>query len=173
MAKRAAIRREGDDAENRFLNLVESSRKSEVPALGDAIVTVDQQEFYVEIKQCAAQIGASGTINQVRPIKSIPCAIWASARKKWYIFSGKKLIDIASEKPRGHHNEIAFECMTLSLRRHQGVDGAIECTDDGLDQTVREAIKEDRQFPNYARYMSELKREICTLNTRYKAKFGK
>lgn len=115
MAKRQAIRLEGQGAEAAFLKLVPGSRPSTNAKLGDVLVVVDGAEHFVEIKECHANYGVSGTINQVRAIKFITCVIWAPSRDCWYVLSPDQLVLLASTKSRGQHTEIPFECMNLSL----------------------------------------------------------
>ena len=69
MATRAAIRNEGQRAEHRFIELVTDAHASDSAKHGDVVVTVDGDKAYVEVKECHAEIGRSGTINQVRAIK--------------------------------------------------------------------------------------------------------
>ena len=161
---RQAIRNEGDDAESRFLQLVSMSQKSQTPALGDAVVTVQGKDYYVEIKQCGTR---SGTINQVRAIKYIPCVIWASLRNKWYIFPPNRLVKIAAKKNRGQHTEIPFESMNIGMPANNDIQGAIVCDDKELDKQIREAICEGERFPDCREAMSSLLDEIRQLKNKY------
>ncbi len=72
---RQTIRGEGERAVERFINLVDGAKVSDNARLGDVIVPVDGKESYVELKECHAELGSGGTINQVRPIKYICCVI--------------------------------------------------------------------------------------------------
>jgi len=97
MAGRAAIRSEGQGAEDLFIQLVSGARASDKAKLGDAIVTVDRKDDYVEIKECHAATGKSGTIHQVRAIKYICCVVWAPNRECWYVVAGSMTVQATCE----------------------------------------------------------------------------
>lgn len=115
MAQRQAIRGEGNAAEKRFFELVPGSLACRNAKEGDAIVPIDGANYFVEVKECHAELGKGGTINQVRAIKFITCVVWAPNHDCWYVISPDQLVQIAAGKSRGQHTEIAFECMNLSL----------------------------------------------------------
>ncbi|MSQ41393.1 MAG: hypothetical protein EXR55_07065 [Dehalococcoidia bacterium] len=121
---RQAIRREGDHAVARFLELVDGSRASGDQKKGDAVVLIDKQDFYVEIKECHAPPGRSGTLNQIRPIKYTPLMVQAPQRGCWYVVPAGELVRMAANKDRGQHTEIAFECMNLTLAQLEGEDSS-------------------------------------------------
>ena len=104
------ISREGDDAEMRFIQLT-GARWSDDKSAGDAILDVDREAHYVEVKQCSAT-----TVNQVRAIKFIPLVVWHSRSARWHVLARHELVQRIVTKDRGQHTEIAFECATLSLR---------------------------------------------------------
>jgi len=160
---RQAIRNEGNQAENKFVELVNGASISEVAALGDVIVSVDGVEHYVEIKQCGTR---SGTINQVRAIKYIPRVVWASLREKWYILPPNRLVRVAAGKERGQHTEIPFECMNLGMPVNAGIPHAMVCEDHELSAGIREAILEGERLPECRERMRLLLQDICELRER-------
>ncbi len=109
------ITKDGRAAEKRFLALVPGARSVQDKRQGDAAIDLDGQERFVEVKKCGAALGKTGTINQVRPIKFIPCVVWMSARSHWIIIPPRALLLRAAAKNRGQHTELAAECMTESI----------------------------------------------------------
>lgn len=166
MAKRAAIRNEGQEAETRFIRLVAQSRPSDIAKAGDAVVNVDGHDAYVEIKECHAKPGKTGTINQVRAIKYITCVIWAPEHRCWYVISADQLVGVAATKTRGQHTEIPFESMNFGLHSLPNSLHA-KCNDDTLSETVHAAVRRSRRHQQIQDAMSELLREIEELKTRY------
>jgi hypothetical protein len=153
----------GDSAEQLFDKLVTSSRKTDNSAKGDRIVTVDGEDYYVEIKKCGALLSKRGTINQIRPIKYIPLVIWASGRSCWFIFSPEKLIEIALEKKRGQHNEVSFECINLTLRVHNNGLTEFKCLDQELQDRLYNCIRNSKSSSKSNAYrdrMAILKTEL-------------
>lgn len=167
MARRQAIRLEGQNAERRFLNLVPDSRDSDHARKGDAIVTVDGEDSYVEIKECHARATASGTINQVRAIKFICCVVWAPNHGCWYVISPDQLVGVAATKPRGQHTEIPFESMNSGLRGLPE-DLHTKCSDAGLGEVVREAIRRGRRRADVAQLLEQMLDDIIDLKERYR-----
>lgn len=166
MAKRQAIRLEGQGAESAFLRLVPGSRSSGDARLGDVIVSVDHADHHVEVKECHAEAGAGGTINQVRAIKFITCVVWAPKPRCWYILSPDQLVRLAATKSRGQHTEIPFESMnftlgTLSEEFHS------KATDAELAVKVLAAIRRGSVSANLKALMQSLLNEIVAVKTRY------
>jgi len=112
-------------------------------------VTVDGTDSYVEIKECHAEDGCNGTINQVRAIKYICCVVWAPNHGCWYVISPDQLVGVAATKARGQHTEIPFESMNFGLR---ALPDALhtKCSDADLGEVVRAAIRRGRQRTDMA-----------------------
>lgn len=165
MARRAAIRGEGDEAERRFIELVPSARDSDHARLGDAIVTVDGSDSYIEIKECHAAVGRSGTINQVRQIKYICCIVWAPNHGCWYVISPDQLVALAARKARGQHTEVSFESMNFGLRSLPD-ELHTRCDDAGLAQAVHSAIRRGRERNDVRELMASLLEELQGMQTR-------
>ena len=163
MASRAAIRNEGNEAEERFLKLVADARTGDQAKKGDAIVTVDGADSYVEIKQCQS---SGGTINQVRAIKYIPCVIWAPSFGGWFILSPDQLVELALHKKRGQHTEISFECINFGLR---SIPESLHttCKDEKLSEMVHMAIRRGRRHPRLQMAMRDLLKDIQSLKQNY------
>ncbi|MFC1707244.1 hypothetical protein ACFL59_10600 [Planctomycetota bacterium] len=160
---RQAIRHEGDKGEERFAQHV-PSRKATKAKKGDRVVAVDGRDFHVEVKECHAAYGKSGTINQVRPIKYITCVISAPARQRWYVIPPNDLVRIAAKKSRGQHNEIPFECCNLTLNSLE----RYACTDDELEARVLSAIRSGEADERLKTLMRNLLRAIQDINAQYK-----
>lgn len=166
MAKRQAIRLEGQGAESAFLKLVTGSRASDNAKLGDVIVPVDRVDHYVEVKECHAEEGAGGTINQVRAIKFITCVVWAPNQRCWYILSPDQLVRLASTKSRGQHTEIPFESMNFTLGS-LSEDFHSKATDAELQTKVHAAIRRGVAAGNLRDLMASLLKEIIAVKNRY------
>jgi len=166
MAMRAAIRNEGQRAEHRFIEFVPKARTSDQGKLGDAVMTVDGDTAYVEIKECHAEIGKGGTINQVRAIKYICCVTWAPKHRCWYVISPDQPVRLAATKNRGQHTEIPFECMNFSLK---GLPDYLHtrCNDEQLAKTVEEAIRRGRKNARLHNAMCRLLEDIKSIKQRY------
>ena len=166
MAKRASIRNEGQDAEDHFIRLVAAARASDLAKAGDAIVTVDGEDSYIEIKECHAVVGKSGTINQVRAIKYITCVVWAPGHGWWYVISPDQLVGIAAAKNRGQHTEIPFESMNFGIPNIPS-DLHTRCADAELSDAVHEAVRRGRRRSDIQKAMAELLQDIQSLRSRY------
>ena len=164
---RQTIRGEGHKAEVEFVKLVDGARFSDKSKRGDVIVHVDGKDFYVEIKECHAKPGKTGTINQVRPIKYICCVIWAPEQGCWYVLSPDQLVRFAAEKPRGHHNEIPFECMNFSLR---SLDEKYhtKCKGKNLAKVVVETVRRGETHASLRALMNDAFQEIRAMSEKYK-----
>ena len=159
MANPVAIRNEGNKAEQRFLDLVEDSRKSDEAKSGDAIVRVDGTDEYVEIKKCS-----TSTVNQIRAIKYICCAVWASDSDCWCVIPPHELVELAANKNRGQHNEIAFECMNLGL---SNLLKKYRTSNNNLSSAIHEAIRKGREFNQLPSAMNGLLRDIRELKKKH------
>ncbi len=166
MAKRQAIRHEGDHALQAFLRLVPGSRESDNAKLGDAIVKADGAEYYVEVKECHASAGEAGTINQVRPIKFIPCVVWAPNQQSWYILSPDQLVLLAATKKRGQHTEIPFESMNFTLSSLPA-EYHSKASDDELGAKVVAAIRRGIGAENMKDLMQSLMADIVAIKMKY------
>ena len=164
---RQTIRGEGHKAEIEFVKLVHGARFSDKSKRGDVIVQVDGKDFYVEIKYCDAEPSGTGTINQVRPIKYICCVIWAPNHGCWYVLSPDQLVRFAAEKTRGHHNEIPFECMQLSLRS-LGEEYHTTCNDNDLGMVVTQAVQRGETHAPLRALMNDAMQKIRALGDKYK-----
>lgn len=163
---RQAIRGEGDKGEQAFLQLVPRSRASENAKLGDVIVKVDGVDHYVEVKECHAGAGETGTINQVRSIKFIPCVVYAPAQRCWYVLSADQLVHLAANKGRGQHTEIPFESMNFSLR---SLDAQYhtKVADTGLADAVTAAIRRGVEATEERALMESLMGDIEKVKSKY------
>lgn len=166
MAKRAAIRNEGQDAEDHFIRLVAAARPSDLAKAGDAIVSVDGKDSYIEIKECHAVAGRTGTINQVRAIKYITCVVWAPGHGCWYVISPDQLVGIAATKNRGQHTEIPFESMNFGIPNIPA-DLHTRCSDAELSDAVHSAVRRGRSRSDIHEAMQELLSDIQGLRSRY------
>lgn len=161
----AAIRNEGQRAEDRFLQIVSESRPSPQAKRGDAVVSVDGYQAFVEIKHCrASRHSKSATVNQVRAIKYICCVIWAPARNCWYVLSPDHLVHIAAGKSRGQHTEIPFESMAFSL---DSLPDDTKCDDQGLTEMVVSAIRQGRMNTEIRDLMRRLHSDIRHVTDSY------
>lgn len=160
---RQAIRHEGDDAERSFLRLVKGSRPSPDSKRGDALVPVDNDWHFVEIKQCQ-----SNTINQVRAIKFIPLIVYSPENDlPWVVIPAHEVVRLVSAKSRGQHTEIPFESANLSLSQ---LPDNFRCGDAGLEQKVMQAIRDGSKFAEVKEFMASLHIELVELNERTKVK---
>lgn len=166
MAKRQAIRLEGKGAESEFLRLVPNSRASDNARLGDVIVSVDDTQHYVEVKECHAPAGSGGTINQVRAIKFITCVVQAPQQRCWYILSPDQLVRLAATKRRGQHTEIPFESMNFTLGSLSS-DFHSKASDGELAANVEAAIRRGVAAENLKSLMESLLAEIVAVKQRY------
>ena len=165
-----AIRHDSDEAEAQFDRFVQSAMPSDNAKDGDRIVIADNQRGYVEIKQCTAPWGKTGTINQVRAIKCIPLVIWAKARNCWFVIPADELVRIAAGKSRGQHTEVSFESMNLSLKGNDAEWHQFRCTDGELNERVVAAVRRAREKKDILALMQNLKGELSVLNQKYKDK---
>lgn len=164
MARRQSIRNEGEGAEFRFLQFVSGARASESASAGDAVVDVEGLPSYVEVKQCDSK-----TINQVRPVKYIPCVVWLTSRDPamWLVFSPDDLLRIAASKKRGQHTELAFECMNISVTNSLLDHPGLCVSDSQLDLAVRNAIRRGRAARLHMEATELLRRELRALAERF------
>lgn len=157
---RQAIRNEGKPAEQLFLQLVKASRDSDSSKRGDAIVTVDGQPSYVEIKYTT-----SNTINQVRAIKCIPLVIYSPQMAlHWAVLPAHEVVRLVFKKARGQHTELALECANLSL---SGILGTFRHSDEALSEAVHGAIRDAQKYPELKVTMDELLNELREMEARY------
>jgi hypothetical protein len=168
MKERQSIRGEGNDAEERFLRHVPNSQRSEHAKSGDVTVAVDgERGCFVEIKENKK----GSTINQVRAIKYITCAVWSPKEPDgWYVLPPDYLVRVAAGKPRGQHNEIAFECMNLNTN---AIERKYFCTDKQLAGRVANAIRQGAAHPELADAMRRLDADLQALKARYVAEVAK
>jgi hypothetical protein len=161
---RQAIRHEGDKAEHLFLRLVGDSVKSRDSKRGDALVLVDGNQHYVEIKQCQ-----SGTINQVRAIKFIPLIVYApnESNTPWLVVPPQEVIRLVLNKSRGQHTEIPFESANLSPN---SISNKFRCKDEDLETKVRDAIRDGSKHGDLQAVMNTLHSELIALKERTKSK---
>jgi anti-sigma factor ChrR (cupin superfamily) len=165
-----AIRHDSDEAEAEFDRLVQNAMPTENAKDGDRIVIVDNQRGPVEIKQCTAPPGKTGTINQVRAIKCIPLVIWAKARNCWFVIPADELVRIAAGKSRGQHTEVSFESMNLSLKGNDAEWHHFRCADGELNERVMAAVRRTREKKDILALMQSLKGDLSALNQKYKDK---
>lgn len=160
---RQAIRHEGDNAERSFRRLVKNSRSSPDSKRGDALVLVDNEWYFVEIKECH-----SNTINQVRAIKFISLIIYSPENSPpWVVIPPHEVVKLVSAKSRGQHTEIPFESANLSLSQ---LPDSFRCDDGGLEQKVIQAIRDGSNFAEVKETMENLRNELVELGSRTKTK---
>ena len=161
--KRQAIRHEGDTAENRFLELVKGSMKSDNSKRGDALVPYKGSMRYVEIKECH-----SDTINQVRAVKYIPLIIYTGdGSAPWIVIPPQEVVRLVATKSRGQHTEVPFESANLSKKR---LPIGLHASDANLDQSVRTAIEKGEKFTEVEEVMNLLIKKLQILNRLTKRK---
>lgn len=159
MAARAAIRREGDHAENEFRRLVPRAEKSDDQKSGDARLLVDGTVYYLEIKQCH-----SNTVNQVRAIKFIPLVILApKLAPRWIVLPPQEVVRLVAGKSRGQHTEIPFESANLSLT---GIPERFRCSDADLPQRVIDSIQGARRYAAVEAELRRLQAALVDLKSR-------
>jgi hypothetical protein len=166
MAKRQAIRLQGEGAEDAFLKLVPGSRKSPNAKSGDVVVPLDGSEHFVEVKECHAEARKGGTINQVRAIKYITCVVWAPNQGCWYVVAPDQLVRFAANKTRGQHTEIPFESMNFNLASI-GPTLHTKANNQELATAVHTAIRRGLASPKLGELMISLLDEIVALKRRY------
>lgn len=127
------ISRGGKVAERLFLEIT-GAEPAPRASDGDALL----EGNLVELKQAS-----TNTLNQVRPLKYLPLVVYHTARKCWYVVPAHELVRLATDKPRGHHNECAYECAQFNLSRlaEFEVDAA-----DLRERTLR-AVEESAAYP--------------------------
>jgi hypothetical protein len=158
---RQAIRNEGADAERAFLSLVAQARDSDSAKRGDAIISVDGADHYVEIKYVT-----SNTVNQVRAIKFIPLIIYSPQEaRRWAVLPAQEVVRLVLHKDRGQHTEIALECANMTLT---GVPMKFRYNDEGLSGAVHAAIRGARKYSLLAAALPELLRDIRAINESYR-----
>ncbi len=153
------ISHEGEDAEGLFRQLT-GARPSDIKARGDAILDVDHEAHYVEVKKCS-----SNTINQVRAIKFIPLVVWDSRTDRWHVMAPDEIVRRIVERDRGQHTEIALESATLRLGDFPaGLTGA------ELRQAVENACRRARQRDRLHQEMRELHDRLRALHAEFQAR---
>jgi hypothetical protein len=158
---RQAIRNEGAGAERAFLGLVAKSRLTDSAKRGDAIVSVDGADNYIEIKYVT-----SNTVNQVRAIKFIPLVIYSPQHnRQWAVLPAHEVVRLVFQKDRGQHTEIALECANMTL---SGVPAMFRFDDDGLSDAVHTAIRDARKYSLLAAALPELLQNIRVMNESYR-----
>jgi hypothetical protein len=96
---------EGNEAERRFRQLT-GAKEADKNSDGDAVV----DGVPVEVKKAS-----TSTLNQVRAVKYIPLVVLDVRTDAWYVVPAHEIVRLVLPKARGQHNEIAFECSTLSI----------------------------------------------------------
>ena len=155
------MRHDGEKTEDKFQILVPNSRESSHPKRGDVMLSLDDELAYVEVKFCGSR-----TVNQVRPIKFITCAIWAPQQDCWYVLAPDQQVLFAARKNRGHHTEIPFECMNFSLSSLTP-EFYTKTSSGDLEAAIHSAIRRGREAKQLKELMDALFKEITELKKRY------
>jgi hypothetical protein len=142
---------------------VRNARKSDSEKHGDAIVEIDGQQNYVEIK-----FTTKSTINQIRAVKFIPLAIYSPQKPlPWAVLSAVEVVRLVHGKSRGQHNELALECAALTL---SGLPPSSRYSDSQLSDAVHEAIRSARRYPELAATLNALMARLTATKTEYREK---
>lgn len=157
-----SIARAGDAAVSRFLRLVPNARPADTVRTGDVDLTGPRA---VEIKLTHAVNG--GTINQVRAVRFLPCAVWTPHQGKWLVFSADEIVLLASEKVRGQHTDNPFESCSINLasvdsRRYE------TATDEVLPAAIARALTRGDSRTDLRRAMERLADEVSAVSEHYK-----
>lgn len=160
--ERQSIRRGSEKAVARFLEIT-GARPSEDRRRGDAILSVEGKDHYVEIKQCRAEWYETNTVNQIRPIQFIPLVVYNPERATWYVSSATRIVRLASKKQRGQHTEIPYECINLSLSKLE----SDACDEKDLRSRVEAACLEAEAHSELRIVLQDLLRELQEVRDRY------
>lgn len=128
------ISKAGERAEARFFEIT-GAKKSADTSAGDAVLVVDGQPAFVEVKGTE-----SGQINQIRPIKFIPLVVWDNREEQgsWHVWEPQAIVRMAIKSSRGHHNEIALESWQTALGKRKGIpDGELKSAVEGAIRSAR------------------------------------
>lgn len=158
---RQTIRHAGDNAKHQFRQMVTNVRRSNDFSAGDTEVNIDGDWYHVDVKDCQ-----SSAVNQVRAIRYQTLVI--NNNGIWYVIPPQEVVRLVSQKSRGQHNEIPFECASISLSQIQSV---YRCSDSQLAERVYAAIRmgQREQFKTVKDLMSELESELIKLKERMKS----
>ncbi len=158
---RQTIRHAGDNAKHQFRQMVTNVRRSNDFSAGDTEVNIDGDWFHVDVKDCR-----SSSVNQVRAIRYQTLAIYNDG--VWYVIPPQEVVRLVSQKSRGQHNEIPFECANISLSQIQSV---YRCSDSQLAERVYAAIRMGQQerFKEVKKIMDDLYAELIKLKERTKS----
>lgn len=160
---RQAIRNEGAPAEQAFLAIVAMARASDSAKRGDAIVSRDGIDHYIEIKHTT-----SNTINQIRAVKFIPLVIYSPQEPlPWAVIPAHEVVRLVVEKERGQHTELALESANLSL---SGISASFRCGDAGLSQAVHGAIGAASAYQELREVLTELLQNLSEMKEQFREK---
>jgi hypothetical protein len=148
----------GEEAAQLFFAITGAHRPRSAKR-GDAVVYVSGFAHYVEIKAVG-----SNQINQVRPVRFIPLALWDRNTRVWHVVPGNRVVTAAARKFRGQHTESPFECCSLRLDKLS----AYRVEDDLLPAAIRQAIAEDVGRQDLHDLMRNLVRDTHMLTERYR-----
>jgi hypothetical protein len=151
----------GNKAEEKCLKLLKAKpmftevkrASGKCKPLGDIQFIYKNASHYVEVKQCTSKESKNktriGTINQIRPMKFIPLVVWDPSVDSWYVVPASKQIEMALDKLRGQHNELAWECTNISIKQ---ID-AVRCNEDQTAERIARAIDEDSTICKNAKFI--------------------
>ena len=129
------ITKSGDSTESKLIALVPSAKdnpdKSGLgKAKGDAIVSLNGQEHYIEVKKT--------TWNQTRPYKYLPCIGYDPEDNIWVVVPPDEVMRLAAGKS-GQHTKNPFVCVGLGKTNAKRFV-KYRCSEDELEQKIHEAI---------------------------------
>ena len=166
----AGISKDGRKAEDAFILLVPSARKSDSKAAGDCVVTAGGEDYYIEVKKCGTK---GGTVNQVRPIKFIPLVVRvpSGVRERaegWYVIPPDRLLRDALGRNRGQHSELSLENMTVSLYRKSNGYESFRTAPNDVAEAVERACLVRRSSEKVLILLDNLKGDLRELVERYR-----
>jgi len=149
------IRHAGDHAKNLFRRMVTNVRRANDFSTGDTEVNINGNWYHVDVKECR-----SNSVNQVRAIRYHTLVIYNEGF--WYVIPPQEVVRLVSQKSRGQHTEIPFECANISLSQVQTV---YRCSDEQLAERVYAAIRmgNQEQFKEVKEIMDELQSDLIKI----------
>jgi hypothetical protein len=149
---RETIRHAGDSAKELFRQLVTNVRRSNDLSAGDTEVFLDNEWHHIDVKECR-----SNTINQVRAIRYETLVI--HSHNVWFVIPPQEVVRLVSQKSRGQHSEIPYECANLSLNN---IDTVYRCSDSQLAERVYSAVRmgQEKQFIKLIKRLKALQDDL-------------
>ena len=132
---KTGITKSGDSTEDKLISLVPSAKKNPDnswigKAKGDAIITLNGKEYYVEIKKT--------TWNQTRPYKYLCCIGYDPSENVWVVVPPDVVMKMAQGK-KGQHTKNPFVCIGLGKTIAKCFE-QYRCEEQELESKIHEAI---------------------------------